>query len=202
MVVKTDRHKIFTLPNILTYLRVLGVFLMVFFYFLPFDWSRYAAAAVFALAATTDWIDGYLARTYNMNSKLGELLDPVADKLLVSTALILMVYAYDHLLMVFIAIVIIGRELTVMAMRSWMAEDAGTMTPPNIKVSWLGKAKTLMQLLGIACFFAFPPGGDNPFLPYNPYLPLIALVVLLVASVLTLWSAYYYGLALLRQITK
>ena len=167
---------------------------MVFFYFLPFDWSRYAAAIVFAIAAATDWIDGYLARNYDMGSKLGEMLDPVADKLLVCTALILMVYAYDNIVMVFIAIIIIGREITVMAMRSWLAEEVGKMTPPNIKVSWLGKTKTLLQLLGIAFFFAFPPNATNSYLPW------IAITVLAVASVITLWSAYYYGRSLLNHL--
>lgn len=169
---------------------------MVFFYFLPYDWSRYAAAIVFAIAAATDWIDGYLARNWDMSSKLGELLDPVADKLLVSTALILMVAAYDNILMVFIAIVIVGREITVMAMRSWLAESSGKMNPPSIKVSWLGKGKTLLQLLGIALFFAFPPSNSDSYLQW------LALVVLIIASIITLWSAYYYGRDLFIKITE
>lgn len=191
-----NTRNILNLPNSLTGLRIFGVFLMVFFYFLPYDWSRYAAAAVFAVAAATDWIDGYLARTWDMKTKLGELLDPVADKLLVCTALILMVAAYDNIIMIFIAMVIIGRELTVMAMRSWLAESSGEMNPPSIKVSWLGKGKTLLQLLGIALFFAFPPSTTA-----SPY-PWLALLVLIVASIITLWSAYYYGRALFAKITE
>lgn len=190
------KHNLLTLPNILTVFRIFGVFLMVFFYFLPYDWSRYAAAAVFAIAAATDWVDGYLARNWAMSSKLGELLDPVADKLLVCTALILMVGAYDYILMEFIAIVIIGREITVMAMRSWLAEDMGKANPPSVKVSWLGKSKTLLQLLGIAIFFAFPPGNSSVYFSW------LALMVLIVASVITLWSAYYYGRALLANLTE
>lgn len=180
----------------LTGLRIFGVFLMVFFYFLPYDWSRYAAAIVFAIAAATDWVDGYLARNWDMKTQLGELLDPVADKLLVSTALILMVAAYDNIIMIFIAMVIIGRELTVMAMRSWLAEASGEMNPTSVKVSWLGKGKTLLQLLGIALFFAFPPATTD-----SPY-TWLALAVLIIASIITLWSAYYYGRALFAKITE
>ena len=185
------QYNLITLPNILTYMRVFGVLLMVVFYYLPWSWSHYAAATVFVLAAISDWVDGYLARTWDMKSKIGEFLDPVADKLLVCTALILMVQSYDNIIIVFIAMVIIGREIAVMAMRSWLAEEAGSMTPDSIKVSLLGKIKTLLQLLGIAFFFAFPPGGVNIYLPW------ISLAVLTVAAVITLWSAFLYGRAIL-----
>ena len=190
------KAKLLTLPNILTYSRIFFVFLMVFFYYLPGDWSRYAAAAVFGIAAASDWVDGHLARNYDMGSKLGELLDPVADKLLVCTALILMVDAYDNILVVFISMIIIGREITVMAMRSWLAGEVGDMLPHGVKVSLLGKSKTILQLCGIACFFVFPPDETADL-----YLTWLAPAVLFVASIVTLWSAYYYGHAIFKHLS-
>lgn len=193
-----QQYNIITLPNILTYMRVLGVLLMVVFYYLPWDWSHYAAGTVFLLAAISDWVDGFLARNWDMKSKIGEFLDPVADKLLVCTALILMVQAYGNFIMVFIAVVIIGREITVMAMRSWLAEEVGSMIPHAAKVSLLGKVKTGLQLLGIAFFFAFPPPANDLVIDYPLiFLPWISLIVLTFATVITLWSAFLYARAIL-----
>jgi len=157
-------QKLFTdwasLPNILTYLRIGAIILVVFFYYLPWEWSHWTAAGIFVIAAVTDWMDGYLARIWKLRTALGEFLDPLADKLLISISLILLVQAYDNLLATLIAMVIIGRELSVMALRGLLVQENGVMVG-KIPVSVWGKAKTFLQMLGISCFLAFPPQEES-----------------------------------------
>ena len=185
-------HKLFTnwasLPNILTYLRIGAILLVVFFYYLPWEWSHWTAAGIFVIAAVTDWMDGYLARMWKLRTALGEFLDPLADKLLISICLILLVQAYDNLLATLIAMVIIGRELSVMALRGLLAKEEGVkLMMGRIPVSVWGKAKTFLQMLGIACFLAFPPQEES-LLP-----DWIALAILTLAAFMTLLSAFLYG---------
>jgi CDP-diacylglycerol---glycerol-3-phosphate 3-phosphatidyltransferase len=179
------------LPNLLTWLRILmiPVFLVVFYF--PDTWltgpqKNLTATALFGLASLTDWLDGYLARTLNQTSAFGAFLDPVADKLMVAAALILLVglARVDAP----IAVIIIGREIAISALREWMAKIGKSR---NVAVNFLGKVKTASQMVAIL------------LLLYHAMLfgvldtQKIGTLLIYVAAVLTLWSmAYYLKIAL------
>ena len=171
------------LPNALTWLRIMMIpAIILLFYLLPYPWSDTAACAAFALAGITDSLDGYYARKLGLTSRLGAFLDPVADKLIVAAALILIVSRDPRWFMVMTAIVIIGREIAVSALREWMAEVGAR---GKVKVSALGKSKTIMQIVGLS------------FLLYRQTtfgIPVYRLGVILtaIAVVLTLWSMIGY----------
>lgn len=176
---------IFNLPTSLTWLRVGLVPALFVVYLLPESWLSHGwrdivATAMFVLAAVTDWLDGYLARRLGMESAFGAFLDPVADKLMVAAALIILV-ALGRVDAV-IAGVIIGREITISALREWMAELGARR---SIAVSMLGKIKTVAQMVAIS-FLLY----DAPLFG----LPIHALgtVFIYVAAILTLWSMGYY----------
>lgn len=170
------------LPNILSLLRLAAVPLMVVAYLLPFEWSGLAAAGIFGLASLTDLLDGYLARRLNQETLLGAFLDPVADKVLTATALVMLIGVHGNLWLTLPGIVIIGREILVSALREWMAE----MNRRGIvQVKTLGKAKTVMQMLAIAVLLVADPVFDNP-------LTLIGYGLLVVSVVFTLWSMLQY----------
>ncbi|MCY4199203.1 MAG: CDP-diacylglycerol--glycerol-3-phosphate 3-phosphatidyltransferase [Gammaproteobacteria bacterium] len=170
------------LPNALSLTRLAAVPLLVLAYLLPFGWSGYLAAGIFTLASFTDLLDGYLARKLGQESSLGAFLDPVADKVLTSIALVLLVGGYDTLLMTLPGIIIIGREVLVSALREWMAE----MNRRGIvRVSVLGKVKTGMQMLAIIILLFAEPRLDQT-------LALIGYGLLVVSVVLTLWSLQQY----------
>jgi len=176
-----------TFPMILTLLRIALIPVLILFFYLPYAWSSLAAAAVFILAAITDWLDGYLARRMGLMSKLGAFLDPVADKLMVATALVLLVQKPPEIIfpMFFFTIsaaIIIGREIAISGLREWMAEigERGT-----IKVGFLGKLKTIFQMTAISCLlFEYPLLG----------LPVLFVgeMTLYLAAGLTLWSMWVY----------
>jgi len=168
-----------TLSNQLTAMRVALIPLLVIaFYFSPNSWNHYATASIFALAGFTDWLDGYLARTRGEVTAFGRFLDPVADKLLVAAALVLLVdgnYAPAAL-----AIIIIGREITIGALREWLAERSSI-----VHVSQMGKWKTFMQLCAIeALLLHVEIGGFD--------MHQAGIVLLWFAAALTLWSGYEY----------
>jgi CDP-diacylglycerol--glycerol-3-phosphate 3-phosphatidyltransferase/cardiolipin synthase len=171
------------LPNTLTWLRILMIPAIFVLFNLPYWWKDPAACAAFALAGITDSLDGYFARKWGLTSRLGAFLDPVADKLIVATALVLIVSADPtSWFLVVVAIVIIGREIAVSALREWMAEIGAR---GRIKVSMWGKIKTIMQIVGLS------------FLLYRRDLfglPIYKLGLILtgIAAVLTLWSMFLY----------
>src|SRR5271155_1508588 len=135
-------------PNTLTWLRILMIpAIFALFYLLPYPWADPAACAAFALAGITDTLDGYYARKLGQTSRLGEFLDPVADKLIVAAALVLIVSKDPRWFVVIVAVVIIGREIAVSALREWMAEIGAR---GRIKVSVLAKYKTIMQITGLS----------------------------------------------------
>ncbi|MDB6086350.1 MAG: CDP-diacylglycerol--glycerol-3-phosphate 3-phosphatidyltransferase [Gammaproteobacteria bacterium] len=171
------------LPNTLTWLRILMIpAIVVLFYLLPYPWADPAACAAFALAGITDSLDGYYARKLGQTSRLGAFLDPVADKLIVAAALILIVSRDPRWFVAIAAIVIIGREIAVSALREWMAEIGAR---GKIKVSALGKYKTIMQIVGLS-FLLF---RQNMFgIPIYQ----LGLILTAVAVVLTLWSMVAY----------
>jgi len=172
----------FTIPNILTLLRIALVPFFVAGYYLPVSWSNELSAFLFTLAAITDWLDGFLARRWQQTTPLGAFLDPVADKLMVAAALIVLVQAHPSILMVIAAIVIIGREITISALREWMAELGARA---QVAVSVLGKFKTAVQMVALI-FLIYR--DDLMGLPVFT----IGYVLLYIAVVLTLWSMMIY----------
>lgn len=177
--------KSFNLPNALTWTRIVMIPLVLAVYFVPADMlslhhKNLLACGLFVLAAVTDWFDGYLARRLGMTSAFGAFLDPVADKLMVSAALVLLVWL-DRC-NVLLAFIIIGREITISALREWMAKVGKSR---SVAVSFIGKLKTTAQMTAIPLlliedsFFGLPIHG-------------IGSVLMCVAAVLTLWSMIYY----------
>jgi CDP-diacylglycerol--glycerol-3-phosphate 3-phosphatidyltransferase len=170
-------------PNTLTWLRILMIpAIFALFYLLPYPWADPAACAAFALAGITDSLDGYYARKLGQTSRLGAFLDPVADKLIVAAALVLIVSKDPRWFVVIVAVVIIGREIAVSALREWMAEIGAR---GRIKVSILAKYKTIMQIVGLSLLLF----RQNIFtIPTYR----VGLVLTAVAAVLTLWSMVQY----------
>lgn len=171
-----------TIPNVLTWMRIFSIPIVVVLFYMPFPWSDPAAGAVFAIAGITDSLDGYFARKYGQTSRLGAFLDPVADKLIVAVALVLLVSKDPRLIVVLPAIVIIGREIAISALREWMAE-IGQRT--KVAVSPLGKIKTVLQIVGLSMMLI---RWDVWILPTYQ----VGLVLTVIAAVLTLISAIDY----------
>jgi len=134
-------------PNTLTWLRIAAIPLIVVLFYMPYPWADPAAGLLFAAAGITDSLDGYLARRLGQTSRLGAFLDPVADKLVVAVALVLLVSKDARALIVLTAAVIIGREITISALREWMAEIGQRR---KVAVSQLGKYKTTLQIVGLS----------------------------------------------------
>jgi CDP-diacylglycerol--glycerol-3-phosphate 3-phosphatidyltransferase len=178
----TERNSHWNLPNALTWLRILMIPAIIVLFYLPYWWADPAACAAFALAGITDSLDGYYARKLGQTSRLGAFLDPVADKLIVAAALVLIVSKDPRWFLSIVAIVIIGREIAVSALREWMAEIGAR---GRIKVSLLGKYKTIMQIVGLSFLLFRQDLFGIPI--YKLGLGLIA-----VAAVLTLWSMILY----------
>ncbi|MDA1107018.1 MAG: CDP-diacylglycerol--glycerol-3-phosphate 3-phosphatidyltransferase [Proteobacteria bacterium] len=178
------------LPNILTFVRIGLIPVFVLAFYLPFSWAHVLTAAIFALAALTDILDGYLARRLGQVSALGTFLDPVADKLMVAVALVLLVQADPTPWLAIPAAVIIGREITISALREWMAE-IGQRT--SVAVSVIGKFKTVAQMLALLFLLYREPVVGLPV--YS-----IGLVLLYLAAGLTLWSMVVYLRAAWRSL--
>jgi len=171
-----------TVPNVLTWMRIFSIPVVVVLFYMPSLWSDPAAGALFALAGITDSLDGHFARKYGQTSRLGAFLDPVADKLIVAVALVLLVSKDTRLIVVLPAIVIIGREIAISALREWMAE-IGQRT--KVAVSPLGKIKTIVQIVGLSMMLT---RWDVWILPTYQ----VGLVLTVIAAVLTLVSAVDY----------
>ncbi len=176
----------YNLPNILTLLRIALIPVFAVLFYLPVPWAHVAVTVVFAIAAITDWLDGYLARRWQQTSAFGAFLDPVADKLMVAAALVMLVDVnptpFSDLLLVLPAVVIIGREIVISALREWMAE-IGDRT--SVAVSTIGKIKTSAQMLALLLLLYREPLGEFPTAE-------IGFVLLYVAAGLTLWSMVIY----------
>ena len=170
------------LPNILTLLRILLIPVFVFVFYLPWEWKHLTVAAIFGIAAATDWLDGYLARRLDQFTPFGAFLDPVADKLIVSAALLVLLQTHPTPLFVFPALVIVSREIVISALREWMAE-VGKRT--SVAVSYLGKVKTTLQMTAITVLLAVDPTK-------HPEWDIVGTVLLYVAAILTLWTMVIY----------
>jgi CDP-diacylglycerol--glycerol-3-phosphate 3-phosphatidyltransferase len=177
------------IPNSLTVLRIGLIPVFVLFFYLPVGWSHLLTTAIFALAAATDWLDGYLARRLGETSVFGAFLDPVADKLMVATALVLLVdrnpTAYHGILMAVPAAIIIGREITISALREWMAEVGAAR---KVAVSYIGKVKTTAQMTSLLLLLYREP-------LYGIDMAEVGFYLLYVAALLTLWSMTVYLMA-------
>lgn len=168
-----------TLANQLTLLRILLIPLFVVVFYLPFSWAYIACSLIFSLAAITDWADGYVARKYNQSTPFGAFLDPVADKLMVAIALLLLVTLHhDSAWFVVAAAIIVGREIIISALREWMAELGQRA---SVAVSFIGKIKTTLQMIAIIVL-----------LSNIPQLQIIGFIALAGAAALTLWSMILY----------
>ena len=171
-----------TIPNVLTLIRIILIPVLVIVFYMPGQWTYQLSAAIFGLAALTDLLDGYLARRLNQTSPFGAFLDPVADKLMVAVALVLLVQDNPAPLFAIPAAIIIGREIAISALREWMAE-IGART--KVAVSIVGKLKTTLQMIAILLLLYKIPLGAFPA-------HTVGLVLLYIAAALTLWSMVVY----------
>ena len=189
---------LYSVPNLLTIFRVIMIPIFVLIAYWPpalgvdaeaFDWTRiarwdaevlrhYLLTSLFLLAAVTDWLDGYLARRWNQTSAFGRFLDPVADKLMVAVSLLVLLQWHTNIVMAISAMVIICREITVSALREWMAELGARA---SVAVSYIGKLKTTLQMIAISVF-----------LVNWQALEWLAYGLLIAAVALTLWSMFIY----------
>lgn len=170
------------LPTWLTLLRIALLPVIVVVFYLDAPWARPLSCVMFILAGITDWLDGYLARLWKVESRFGAFLDPVADKLMVATVLILIVEFDSSPWLTIPAIVIIGREITISALREWMAEMGQR---GKVAVGWIGKVKTTAQITALSMLLYL---HDLLGLPIYK----MGMVALYVATVLTIWSMVGY----------
>lgn len=174
------------IPIFLTWMRVLLIPVFTALFYLPENWINpqtvnWTAAVIFAVAAVTDWFDGFLARLWKQTSDFGAFLDPVADKLMVAVALMLLV-SLNRTYVIF-AIIIIGREITISALREWMAQMG---KHKSVAVATIGKLKTTAQMAAILLLIiGLPDFHGFDFI-------MIGNILMFIASVLTLWSMFYY----------
>ncbi len=170
------------LPIILTFMRIGAVPILAILYLFSFPWVNLVCCVIFTVAALTDLLDGYLARKWEQTSSFGAFLDPVADKMLVVVVLLLLLYAHPSFWMLLPAVVIIGREITVSALREWMAEKGKRGL---VAVSNLGKYKTTLQMVALGMLIYEQPIGWIPIMN-------IGYILLYIAASLTLWSMLLY----------
>jgi len=171
-----------TVPTMLTLARIAMIPILVVVFYLPYKWTNFAAAFVFAFASVTDWLDGWIARRYHQYSAFGAFLDPVADKLMVATALFLIVQSHPTRWMALWAAVIVGREIAVSALREWMAELGQRA---KVAVATVGKVKTIVQMVAVTLLLYQAPLMGIPVFTIGEWM-------LAVAALLTLWSGYEY----------
>ncbi len=180
-----------TVPTMLTLLRILMIPVLVLVFYLPYQWTNFASAAVFGFAALTDWLDGWIARRYHQYSAFGAFLDPVADKLMVAVALFLIVQGHPTPWMAFWAAVIVGREIAVSALREWMAILGQQAT---VNVAAIGKIKTIVQMVALLCllYSVTPEKPPRPAAWMGEPIFHIGDWMLAAAALLTMWSGYGY----------
>ncbi|MCF6320867.1 MAG: CDP-diacylglycerol--glycerol-3-phosphate 3-phosphatidyltransferase [Rhizobiaceae bacterium] len=195
---RPELKHVYSIPNLLTYARILAVPLIVLCFFVEgrlngSDFARWSALAIFTIASFTDFLDGYLARMWQQTSAIGRMLDPIADKLLVSACLLLL--AADGTIAgwtIWAAITILSREILVSGLREYLAE-----LRVSVPVTWIAKWKTAIQMISIG-FLLAGPAGDKVL----PYTTEIGLGLLWVAAVITLYTGYDYFRAGLRHVME
>jgi CDP-diacylglycerol--glycerol-3-phosphate 3-phosphatidyltransferase len=199
-------NQLMSLPNVLTLLRIVVIPILVIVYYLPTSWAHVVAAIIFAFACVTDWLDGYLARYLQQTTVLGAFLDPVADKLMVSIVLVLLVaeptfqfvtmganvISVPAAVVTVPAAIIVGREVIVSALREWMAELGNRR---SVAVSSIGKIKTAVQMMALVVLL-YCDRGAKAFFVFS------GLFLLYIAAMLTLWSMMLYLRAAWAQLNK
>jgi CDP-diacylglycerol--glycerol-3-phosphate 3-phosphatidyltransferase len=171
-----------TLPTAITLFRIALIPLFVIVFYLPFSWANIAATAIFVVAALSDWVDGYLARSMQLESSFGAFLDPVADKLMVVVIIVLLVQANPSIYVALPSVVIVAREISISALREWMAQLGSSTT---VKVSFIGKTKTVLQMVALGMMIFSEPLMGLPIFD-------IGLVTYYVAAILTIMSLAIY----------
>ncbi|AMM84938.1 CDP-diacylglycerol--glycerol-3-phosphate 3-phosphatidyltransferase [Martelella sp. AD-3] len=192
--------KAYNIPNLLTYGRILAVPLIVLCFFLEgklssSDPARWAALTIFAIASITDFFDGYLARAWNQQSNIGRMLDPIADKLLVATCLLLLAADVERTIAgwsLWAAIIILCREVLVSGLREYLAG-----LKVSVPVTRIAKWKTTFQMIAIGLLLA-GPAGDTIF----PYTTNLGIVLLWIAAILTMYTGYDYFRAGLKHVVE
>ena len=167
------------IPTLLTLFRVVLIPFFVLAFYLPFSWAPFVCAFIFLIAAVTDWFDGYLARRWNQRTRFGAFLDPVADKVLVGIAMVLVVEHYHSWWITLPAATMIAREIIISALREWMAEIGKRA---RVAVSWIGKVKTTAQMVALIGLLWRP----------NIWIEYAGIALFFVAAVLTFWSMFQY----------
>ena len=185
----------YTLPNLITMFRVVLIPVFVVVYFLDWRWAHEAGAFIFWLAAITDWFDGYLARKLKQSSAFGAFLDPVADKLIVATALIMITHTYQTLWITMPAIILLSREVYVSSLREWMGQMG---LSSNVKVSFIGKCKTTDQMLALIGLLS----GMEYFLDIRIFWVSLGYILLYAATILSLWSMWLYTAAAVPALKR
>ncbi len=176
------------IPTLITWLRIALLPVIVAIFYVDAPWARPVCSMIFIVAGVTDWLDGYLARRMSLESRFGAFLDPVADKLMVMVALVLVVESAQNWVVTLPAIVIIGREITISALREWMAEIGQRA---QVAVSNLGKIKTAMQIVAlVVLLFKQDLFGID--------VQAVGLICLYAAAVLTIWSMVQYLVAAMK----
>ncbi|WP_455821000.1 CDP-diacylglycerol--glycerol-3-phosphate 3-phosphatidyltransferase [Pseudomonas cerasi] len=169
----------FNIPTLLTLFRVVLIPFFVLAFYLPFQWAPLACALIFIFAAVTDWFDGYLARRWKQTTPFGAFLDPVADKVMVAIALVLVAEYFHSWWITLPAATMIAREIIISALREWMAEIGKRS---SVAVSWIGKVKTTAQMLSLFALLWRP----------NNIVEGVGVAALYIAAVLTFWSMFQY----------
>ncbi|VFP82099.1 CDP-diacylglycerol--glycerol-3-phosphate 3-phosphatidyltransferase [Candidatus Erwinia haradaeae] len=169
----------FNIPILLTLCRIGLIPFFVFVFYLPCRWAPLVCALIFVFASITDWFDGFLARRWKQTTRFGEFLDPVADKIMVTIALVLVVEYFHSWLITLPALSIIAREIIISALREWMA---GRGKSSSVSVLWIGKIKTTVQMLALFALLWRPDGMVER----------IGIAALYISTMLTVWSMFQY----------
>ncbi|MCW8092381.1 CDP-diacylglycerol--glycerol-3-phosphate 3-phosphatidyltransferase [Alteromonas sp. ASW11-130] len=177
-----------TVPNLITLFRVILIPVFVVVYFLDWHWAKQAGAFIFWLAAITDWFDGYLARKLQQSTPFGAFLDPVADKLIVAAALLMITHTYQSVWITIPAIILMVREVYISALREWMGQIGMS---EQVKVSFIGKAKTMAQMLALIGLLS----ELETFMGVTIYWVTLGHILLYLAAILSLWSMVVYSAA-------
>lgn len=184
-----------TIPNIITLLRVLLIPVFVVVYYLDWKWAHQAAAFIFWLAAITDWFDGYLARKLEQTTAFGAFLDPVADKLIVAAALLMITDTYNTPWITIPAILLMSREIYVSALREWMGKQGKS---DSVKVSFIGKAKTMAQMLALIGLLS----ELEYFMGFRIFWVSLGYALLYFAAFLSVWSMLTYTQAAWKDLAS
>ena len=185
-----------TPSNYITLSRILIIPFFGVLLYMPQDWTYLASALVFSIASITDWLDGHLARKWNQETAFGAFLDPVADKLLVVVAMVLLMAKYPSVWVTLAGMLIISREIIITALREWMA---GQGKRSVVAVSKMGKWKTGMQITAVIMLCLFKPSFEFVGIPYGLWGHYLGQFFLYIAAVLTLWSMLIYLKAALGE---